>query len=84
MKTNTTSVRRSYPQKPYRLNKQQDLNVDNALVALKEFYHMAKREIKLSDKANVQLNVSPMASHVKFTCDGFNLELNFTEGGNEV
>lgn len=50
-----------------------------ALQILKEFYTEARKEIK--GNTLVSLNTSEQSGSLNFICDGFNLSLQFTEGG---
>ena len=50
-----------------------------ALQILKEFYTEARKEIK--GNTQVSLNSSEQFCSLNFVCDGFNLSLQFTEGG---
>ena len=71
-----------YPTKPVKVQPVQsskDFDKKTALEILKEFYTMACNEI--NGRTTVSLNTSEQHGSLSFICDGFNLSLEFTEGG---
>ena len=70
------------PTKPVKAQKVQEsksFDQKTALEILKEFYTQARKEIK--GNTLVSLNTSEQCGSLSFVCDGFNLSLEFTEGG---
>lgn len=71
-----------YPTKPVKaqpVQSSKDFDQKTALEILKEFYTMACNEI--NGNTTVSLNQAERCGSLSFICDGFNLSLEFTEGG---
>jgi hypothetical protein len=64
---------------PAVVEREKTFDTPTALEILKKFYLEAKKEIKKNDETYVKLRSGEVASHLTFTCDGFNLELTFTD-----
>ena len=80
-----TSIRRTRPAKPLKTEPVQVsgiVDLKSALSILHDFYMEAKKEIK--GATQVSLLSEPDYSSLTFRADGFNLELNFTEGRKAV
>ena len=77
----TTTIRRPYPAKPKKqapVEYSGIISKENSLSMLRDFYLQAKKEI--TGATNVCLRSERDYSSLTFKADGFNLELNFTEG----
>ena len=71
-----------YPTKPVKVKPVQEsksFDQKTALEILKEFYLMACSEI--NGRTTVSLKQTEKHGSLSFVCDGFNLSLEFTEGG---
>ena len=80
-----TSICRTRPAKPQKKEPVQGSGIvdqKSALSILHDFYMEAKKEIKGSTR--VSLHSAPTATSLSFVADGFNLELNFTQGRKAV
>ena len=64
---------------PAVVERQKSFDTPTSLAILKEFYTQAKRELKRNGQSTVNFRTSDEASHLTFFCEGFNLELKFTE-----
>ena len=71
-----------YPIKPVKARIVQETKTfdqKTAIEILKEFYLMASNEI--NGRTTVSLHQKAQHGSLSFVCDGFNLKLEFTEGG---
>lgn len=64
---------------PAVVERKKDFDTTTSLAILKEFYSQAKRELKKNGQTTVNFRKSEEVSHLTFFCDGFNLELTFTQ-----
>jgi hypothetical protein len=64
---------------PAVVERQKQFDSQTAQAILKQFYHQAKRELKRNGDTTVRFRSGNEASHLTFQCDGFNLELLFTD-----
>lgn len=64
---------------PAIVEREKSFDTTTSLVILKEFYQQAKKELKKNDQSTVNFRNSNTATHLTFYCEGFNLELKFSE-----
>ena len=59
------------------------MNSEKSLSILNDFYRLVRSELKKNDSTRVTAHAECNQSNLVFICEGFNLSLIYTEGGDQ-